>query len=94
MSIRIVNGVKFYPVNDFIKFNLESLLTKVLNDRDDAYCSRDMEKFDELCKVQEEIENLHGKALSGWMCGKDYGRAKEMAIYREILRDESCARYR
>lgn len=91
MALKIINGVKYYPVSENIQFNLESCHDKLSNMIHDAWEAGDHAKVEQLEKTRDEADQLAFKASYGWLSGKDYGRAKELAACRTTMRDIACA---
>lgn len=88
---------KKYFVKHNYRFNLDSMLTHVMNIiddiRDGEYETVELmgEKMDEdrLEEFKEEIEDLMTKAY-GPVCGKDYGRIKSISDARNMIRYATC----
>jgi hypothetical protein len=91
MALKIINGVKHYPVSENIRFNLESCHDKLSNMIHDAWEAGDYDKAEQLEKTRDEADQLAFKASYGWLSGPDYGRAKELSAWRTTLRDIACA---
>lgn len=90
MAIRIVNGVKYYPVSERIQFGLESMYEKArymieCEYTDGKLTSEERDKWEALA---EECETLMSNR--GWLSGKDYGRAKQITTDREWMRYNRC----
>ena len=89
--IKVINGVKYYPVSERIRFGLESM-------RDHAYYKVEcewkeltQEQIDHYYNLIDECEKLLGSITrDGFMAGKNYGRAKELTIAREYIRYNKC----
>lgn len=88
--LKVINGVKYYPVSERILFGLESMIDKC------SFwltCEREnftTEQLDEIDSLRDECYRLYGKARSGWLSGKDYGKAKEITVKREAIRYSVC----
>lgn len=74
--------MKLYPVSrEFILFNLEVLL-----DENGPYS--DNPNYDLYDEVHNLLNLIH--KYKGRLPGKEYARAKELAVGREIARDKKC----
>ena len=92
--------IKKYPVKMNYRFNLDSMRTLVLNMidaiRDGKFRTVKLmgEAMDEerLEAFKDELEELMSKA---WypVCGKDYGRIKEISDARNMIRYATCLTY-
>lgn len=89
--------VKKYYVKQNYRFNLESMLVRVMNLIDDIRDGEfetvelmgetmDVYRLDDF---KEEIEDLIAKAY-GQVCGKDYGRIKAISDARNTIRYANC----
>lgn len=89
--------IKKYPVKMNYRFNLDSMRTHVLNMIDDIHDGkfRTVELMgeamdeDRLEEFREELEELMSKAYYP-VCGKDYGRIKEISDARNMIRYATC----
>lgn len=89
---------KRYPVKMNYRFNLDSMRVYVMNLIDDMrdgaikgsveLMGKQMD-IDDLENFKKELEDLIGKA---WypVCGKDYGRIKEISDARNMIRYATC----
>lgn len=91
MALKIINGVKHYPVSENMRFNLESCHDKYSNMMFDAMQAGNWEEEERISKLRDEADELAFKAGYGWLSGKDYGRAKEIVAWRTMMRDTACA---
>jgi len=92
MALKIINGVKYYPVSENMMFNLESCHDKYSVMMYEAAEARDWKREAELMKLREESDELCAKAsCTRYLSGKDYGRAKEFIAWRICMRDLACA---
>lgn len=87
--LRIINGVKHYPVSENMKFNLEACHDKLSLMIWDAERNGDWKLAEELEERRNEADELSGKAGYGWLSGKDYGKAKELVTWRIEKRIEA-----
>lgn len=87
--LRIINGVKHYPVSEQMKFNLEACHDKLTLMMYDAEEKGDTKAYEELSKARDESDELSFKASYGWLSGKDYGKAKEYMVWRIEKRIEA-----
>ena len=87
--LRVVNGVKFYPVSENIKFNLEACHDKMSLMMYDAEREGDWDSYEKIQKQRDLADELSWKASSGWLSGKDYGKAKELVAWRIEKRIEA-----
>ena len=94
MALKIINGVKFYPVSENIQFNLESCHDKYSVLMHQAWEEGNYEEEEKLAKLRDEVDALTFRASSGWLSGKDYGRAKEIVAWRMMMRDIANANAR
>lgn len=89
---------KKYPVKMNYRFNLDSMYTHVENliyDMEDGTIKGSVElmgkqmDIDDLENFKKELEDLIGKS---WypVCGKDYGRIKEISDARNTIRYATC----
>ena len=94
--IRIIEGKKYYPVSREMEFNLDSLRCKLLNQLDEARENGESwQRLDQLQKQVDEVDSLFIDAFfCGYLEGKRYARAKELAVYHQLLRDEIVAEAR
>lgn len=89
--------VKKYFVKHNYRFNLDSMLTHVMNMiddmRDGEYDEVELmdEKMDEdrLIEFKDEVEDLLMKSYYP-VCGKDYGRIKAISDARNMIRYATC----
>lgn len=89
--------VKKYYVKQNYRFNLDSMLVRVMNLIDDIRGGEfeTVELMGETMDVwrledfKEEIEDLIAKAY-GQVCGKDYGRIKAISEARNAIRYSAC----
>lgn len=92
MALKVINGVKYYPVSESMMFNLESCHDKYSVMIYEAQDKGDIARVEELEKLRDESDELCGKASYGrYLSGKDYGRAKEFVAWRICMRDLACA---
>lgn len=84
--LRVINGVKYYPVSESIKFNLEACHDKLSLMMWDADRDGNFKLAEEIENRRNEADELSWKASSGWLSGKDYGRAKELVAWRIEMR--------
>lgn len=92
MALKVINGVKYYPVSESMMFNLESCHDKYSVMIYEAQDKGDTARIEELEKLRDESDELCGKASCGrYLSGKDYGRAKEFVAWRICMRDQACA---
>lgn len=93
----MVAQVKKYFVKHNYRFNLDSMLTHVMNMiddmRDGEYDEVELmgEKMDEdrLIEFKDEVEDLLMKSYYP-VCGKDYGRIKAISDERNMIRYTTC----
>ena len=87
--IRIIKGVKHYPVSERIEFGLESMYEHAHYMMECEYPDGKItgEEYDFWSDTAEECERLMHR---GWLSGKDYGRAKEITTKREWIRYNRC----
>ena len=88
--IRMINGVKHYPISERFLFGLESMYDKC-----EFWLTCEYDKFssDELDAIEEKrdlCEELLGKAQRGWVDGKTFGKIKEITEEREWMRYRRC----
>nr|DAG04037.1 MAG TPA: hypothetical protein [Myoviridae sp. ctbEa13] len=89
--------VKKYFVKHNYRFNLDSMLTHVMNMiddmRDGSYDEVELmgEKmdYDRLIEFRDEVEDLLMKSYYP-VCGKDYGRIKAISDARNMIRYATC----
>lgn len=97
MSGIIMAQVKKYYVKLNYRFNMDSMLTHVMNliddIRDGKFETVELmgETMDEyrLEAFREELEDLMAKAYYP-VCGKDYGRIKAISDERNMIRYATC----
>ena len=97
MSGIIMAQVKKYYVKLNYRFNMDSMLTHVMNliddIRDGKFETVELmgETMDEyrLEEFREELEDLMAKAYYP-VCGKDYGRIKSISDERNMIRYVTC----
>lgn len=70
---------------DSALFNLDSMRTKLLNERDEAG-----EKADEIQEKIDEIEDFLGKMHFGRMTRKEWERIQEIVAERQFQRYITC----
>ena len=87
--LRIINGVKHYPVSENMKFNLEACHDKLSLMIWDEERKGNFDEADKLYARRDEADELSWKASSGWLSGKDYGKAKELVAWRIEQRIEA-----
>ncbi len=80
--LKIINGVKYYPVSENMKFNLEACHDKLSLMIYDAEDKGDFDEAEKIRARREEADELASKAGYGWLSGKDYGKAKELVAWR------------
>lgn len=71
-------------------FNLDSMRTKLQNERDDAFEIRDWETHDKAEERIEEIENLISKIREGQMKISDWNRIQAIVNERQMQRYMTC----
>ena len=84
--LKIVNGVKYYPVSEDMKFNLEACHDKLSLMMWEAEENGDFETADKIRDRRDRADELADKAGWGWLSGKDYGEAKELVAWRKEMR--------
>ncbi len=84
--IKIINGVKHYPVSENMRFNLEACHDKLSLMILDAEREGNFKLADELYERRDEADRLAWTSGDGWLSGKDYGKAKELVSWRTALR--------
>lgn len=82
MALRIINGIKHYPVSENMKFNLEACHDKLSLMMYEAEEKGDWNLYENLRNKREESDNLSFKASYGWLSGKEYAKAKEYVAWR------------
>lgn len=87
--LRVINGVKHYPVSENMKFNLEACHDKLSLMIYDAEGKGDFDEAEKIRARREEADELSFKASYGWLSGKDYGKAKELVAWRVEKRIEA-----
>ena len=87
--LRIINGVKYYPVSESMKFNLEACHDKLSLMIYEAEDNDDWDLAGELRDRRDQADELANKAGYGWLSGKDYGKAKELVAWRIEKRIEA-----
>ena len=89
MAIKVINGVKYYPVSERIRFGLESMYEHCRYMMECEYPDGNIsdEQYDFYEKLSEECERL---MCYDWLKGADYGRAKQITIDREWIRYNKC----
>ena len=88
--MKVVNGVKYYPMSERWLFGLESMRDKCqywLICEYDNFTAEEVEKIEAL---QDECEDLLWKTRSGWADGKTFERIKEITYQREQIRFNVC----
>lgn len=88
--MRIVNGVKYYPVSERWLFGLESMRDKCTYWLTCELENLSEEQIEKIEALQEECEKLLWKVRNGWADGKTFGRMKEITYQREQMRFEAC----
>lgn len=97
--------IKKYWASSSMKFNCESMRTKLLNIRDymrdgeddkgnkfpDSVeiCGKEVD-LDSIDDLIEEVENLVWAAMTRKLTGKEYGRMKAIAEERQMMRYATC----
>lgn len=84
--LRIINGVKHYPVSENMMFNLEACHDKMSLMIYEAERNGNFEEAEKITARRDEADELSWKASSGWLSGKDYGRAKKLVAWRIEMR--------
>lgn len=87
--LKVVNGVKYYPVSMNMRFNLEACHDKLSLMIWEAERNGDWKLAEELENRRNEADRLAWTAGDGWLSGKDYGKAKELVSWRTGLRVEA-----
>ncbi len=85
--LKIIDGKKYYPVSERIEFGLESMYEHA---RYMVECEREKlseKEIDYWWDIADECSRLMHR---GWLCGKDYGKAKELTFNREMIRYHRC----
>jgi len=77
--LKVINGVKYYPVSNSMKFNLEACHDKLSLMMWEAERKGDFKLAEELENRRNEADRL---AWNDWLSGKDYGKAKELVAWR------------
>lgn len=90
MAVRIINGVKYYPVSERIQFGLESMYDKAQYMMQCEYPDGNITdaEYDKWEALAEECSRL--SCNRGWLSSKDYGRAKQITTEREWMRYNRC----
>ena len=88
-GVKVVSVKKLYPVSERIEFGLESMYEHARYMMECEYADGNItdEEYDFWESIAEECGNL---MHSGWLPGKEYGRAKELTIEREWIRYNRC----
>ena len=84
--LRIINGVKYYPVSENMKFNLEACHDKMSLMIYDAEREGNFDEAEKIRERRDEADRLAWQAGYGWLSGKDYGKAKELVAWRIEMR--------
>lgn len=86
--LKVINGVKYYPVSEEMKFNLAACYDKYSVMMYEAEENDDFDRYEELSKLRDEAQDLSDKVSfnNGWLSGKDYGKAKEFVTWRIEMR--------
>jgi len=84
--LKVVNGVKYYPTSENMRFNLEACHDKLSLMIWEAERNGDWKLADEITERRDEADELAWKASSGWLSGKDYGKAKQWVAWRIEMR--------
>ena len=84
--LRIINGVKYYPVSENMKFNLEACHDKMSLMMYEAEEKGDWDAYEKIRNQRDRADELSWNASSGWLSGKDYGEAKELVAWRIEMR--------
>lgn len=88
--VKVINGVKYYPVSERIQFGLESMYEHARYMIECEYPEGKItdDEYVYWFDLSEECQNL--MCHRGWLKGKDYGRAKEITTNREWIRYNTC----
>lgn len=87
--VKVIKGVKYYPVSERIEFGLESMYEHARYMMEVEFPDGNItcDEYDFWENIGEEcIRLMH----HNWLSGKDYGRAKELTINREWIRYNRC----
>lgn len=83
--VKVIKGVKYYPVSERIEFGLESMYDHAMYMIEcEDLTDEDREKW---YGIADECERLMHR---GWLSGKDYGIAKKLTVEREWIRYNRC----
>lgn len=87
--VRMINGVKHYPVSERIRFGLESMYDKAMymitcEFHEGKISNEDLDRW---MDIADECERLMHRS---WLSGKDYGIAKKLTTEREWMRYNRC----
>lgn len=87
--VKVIKGVKYYPVSERIEFGLESMYEHARYMMECEYPDGNItsDEYDMWEGIAEECARL---MHHNWLSGKDYGRAKELTINREWIRYNRC----
>ncbi len=90
MSVRIIKGVKYYPVSGRIQFGLESMYDKAqyMMQCESPEGKITWEEYERWEAIANECSRL--SCNRGWLSGKDYSRAKQITTEREWMRYNRC----
>lgn len=78
-----------YKQVDSALFNLDSLRTKLMNERDDAFYE-DEDKYNKLDERVEEVETLLAKMHFGKVSRTEWNRIQELVNERKMSRYITC----
>lgn len=78
-----------YKQVDSALFNLDSLRTKLMNERDDAFYE-DEDKYNKLDERVEEVETLLAKMHFGKVSKTEWNRIQELVNERKMSRYITC----
>ena len=84
--LKVINGVKYYPVSENMKFNLEACHDKMSLMILDAEREGNFKLADELYERRDEADRLAWQAGDGWLSGADYCKAKKLVAWRTEMR--------
>ena len=71
-------------------FNMDSLRTKLLNERDDAFMGGDEQKYETICSRVDEVETLLGKMYMNNIRRNDWAKIQELVNERKMQRYITC----
>lgn len=75
---------------DSALFNLDSLRTSLMNERDEAYDFGNYDLYDMLDSRVAEVENLLGDLRSGIVTKKEWKRIQSLVNERQMQRYITC----